>query len=46
MRDMVAKAAAGVYQARPVEVFSFDAIREAHRRLESGDGRGKMVVCV
>jgi NADPH:quinone reductase-like Zn-dependent oxidoreductase len=46
LRDVVARAAAGVYRARPVSVFAFEEIREAHHRLESGDARGKMVVVV
>jgi NADPH:quinone reductase-like Zn-dependent oxidoreductase len=46
LREIVEKAAAGIYQAKPVSVFSFDDIREAHRRLESGAAGGKMVVLV
>jgi NADPH:quinone reductase-like Zn-dependent oxidoreductase len=46
MREIVAKAAAGVYQAKPVRVFRFDQVREAHHRLESGDAGGKMVALV
>jgi NADPH:quinone reductase-like Zn-dependent oxidoreductase len=44
--EIVRKAAAGTYQAKPVCCFSFEDIREAHRRLESGDAGGKMVVLV
>jgi NADPH:quinone reductase-like Zn-dependent oxidoreductase len=44
LRKIVAKAAAGTYQAKPVHVFCFEQIREAHHRLESGDAGGKMVV--
>jgi NADPH:quinone reductase-like Zn-dependent oxidoreductase len=46
MRDIVAKTAAGTYQAKPVCVFRFDQMREAHHRLESGDAGGKMVALV
>jgi NADPH:quinone reductase-like Zn-dependent oxidoreductase len=46
MREIVAKAAAGVYQAKPVGVLPFENVREAHTRLESGDAGGKMVVLV
>jgi NADPH:quinone reductase-like Zn-dependent oxidoreductase len=46
LRDIVAKAAAGTYQAKPVRVFSFENLREAHHCLESGDAGGKMVVLV
>ena len=46
MRDIVAKTAAGAYQAKPVYVFRFDQMHEAHHRLESGDAGGKMVALV
>jgi NADPH:quinone reductase-like Zn-dependent oxidoreductase len=46
LREIVAKAAAGIYQAKPASVFSFQDIREAHRHVESGDAGGKVVVLV
>jgi NADPH:quinone reductase len=36
--------AAGRYKAKPVRVFRFKEIREAHRLMESGEAGGKMVV--
>jgi NADPH:quinone reductase-like Zn-dependent oxidoreductase len=42
--EIVAHAAAGTYQAKPVRVFPFEDIQAAHRRLESGDAGGKLVV--
>jgi NADPH:quinone reductase-like Zn-dependent oxidoreductase len=46
LREIVAQAAAGIYQAKPVRIFSFENLREAHHCLESGDAGGKMVVLV
>ena len=43
---MIAKAEAGRYQAKPVRVFGFDQIVEAHRAMEEGRAAGKMVVAV
>lgn len=36
--------AAGRYKAKPVRVFPFEEIREAHQLMESGEARGKIVV--
>jgi NADPH:quinone reductase len=36
--------AAGRYKAKPVRVFRFEEIREAHKVMESGKAGGKMVV--
>jgi NADPH:quinone reductase len=36
--------AAGRYKAKPVCVFRFEEIREAHKMMESGQAGGKMVV--
>jgi NADPH:quinone reductase-like Zn-dependent oxidoreductase len=36
----------GTYQAKPAQVFSFEAIQSAHRLLESGEAGGKIVVCL
>jgi NADPH2:quinone reductase len=46
LTDMIAKAEAGVYQAKPARVFRFDEIVEAHRLLDAGLAGGKMVVTV
>jgi NADPH2:quinone reductase len=46
LADMIAKAEAGTYQAKPARVFSFDEIVEAHRVMEAGQAGGKMVVAV
>ncbi len=43
-QDFVLRAAKGHYKAQPTRVFGFDAIREAHRWLESGQANGKVVV--
>jgi NADPH2:quinone reductase len=44
LADMIAKAEAGRYKAKPVRVFGFDQIVEAHRAMEEGTAVGKMVV--
>ena len=46
LADMIAKAEAGRYRAKPVRVFGFDQIVEAHRAMEEGAAGGKMVVAV
>jgi NADPH:quinone reductase len=46
LQQMVANAEAGRYQAKPVRVFSFDEIVQAHRAMEEGQAAGKMVVAV
>jgi NADPH:quinone reductase-like Zn-dependent oxidoreductase len=38
------QAAAGRLKAKPSRVFRFEEIREAHRVMEAGEARGKMVV--
>ena len=43
-RDIVTKAEAGVYQAKPVRVFAFEEIAEAHQVMEAGEAAGKLVV--
>jgi len=40
----VADVEAGVYQAKPVGVFGFEEIAEAHRVMEAGQAGGKLVV--
>jgi NADPH:quinone reductase-like Zn-dependent oxidoreductase len=44
--QMITKAEAGRYRAKPVRVFGFDEIAEAHRAMEAGLAAGKMVVAV
>jgi NADPH2:quinone reductase len=46
LAGMIAKAQAGRYQAKPVRVFSFGEIVEAHRVMDEGLAAGKMVVTV
>jgi NADPH2:quinone reductase len=46
LRQMIANAEVGRYQAKPVRVFGFDQIVEAHRAMEEGAAAGKMVVAV
>jgi NADPH:quinone reductase len=46
MQAIVDKVASGVYKAKPVRVFKFEEIREAHEAMESGGANGKMVVVV
>jgi NADPH:quinone reductase-like Zn-dependent oxidoreductase len=46
LADIIAKAEAGRYRAKPVRVFGFDQIVEAHRVMEEGAAVGKMVVAV
>src|SRR5262245_7411616 len=43
-QEIVAKAEAGVYQAKPARVFTFDEIADAHRVMEAGKAAGKLVV--
>jgi NADPH:quinone reductase-like Zn-dependent oxidoreductase len=46
LAEMIASAEAGRYRARPVRVFGFGEIIEAHRAMEAGTAGGKMVVAV
>jgi NADPH:quinone reductase-like Zn-dependent oxidoreductase len=43
-QEIVAKAEAGVYQAKPARVFAFEEIAEAHRVMEASQAAGKLVV--
>ncbi|MGN6791585.1 MAG: zinc-binding dehydrogenase [Streptosporangiaceae bacterium] len=43
-QEIVNKAAAGVYQAKPAQVFAFEEISDAHRLMEAGQAGGKLVV--
>jgi NADPH:quinone reductase-like Zn-dependent oxidoreductase len=42
--EFVERAARGVYRAKPAHVFEFGQIVEAHRLMDAGEARGKMVV--
>jgi NADPH:quinone reductase len=44
MQSIVDRVAAGAYKAKPVKVFRFEDIRDAHRLMESGQANGKIVV--
>jgi NADPH:quinone reductase len=46
LQQMITKAEAGRYQAKPARIFGFDEIVEAHRAMEEGLAAGKMVVAV
>jgi NADPH:quinone reductase-like Zn-dependent oxidoreductase len=42
--EIVAKAQAGIYKAKPARVFAFDEIAEAQRVMETSQAAGKLVV--
>jgi NADPH2:quinone reductase len=44
LQQIAEDAAAGRLDVKPVRVFHFDEIREAHRAMEANEARGKMVV--
>jgi NADPH:quinone reductase-like Zn-dependent oxidoreductase len=44
LQQIVTKAQAGDYDARPSRVFAFEEIAEAHRVMERGEAGGKLVV--
>jgi NADPH:quinone reductase len=46
LQQMITKAEAGRYQAKPARVFGFEEIVQAHRAMEEGQAAGKMVVAV
>ena len=46
LKDIVKAVADGRYDAKPFKVFRFDEIQEAHRYMEEGKAKGKMVVVV
>jgi NADPH:quinone reductase len=46
LQEMITKAESGRYRAKPVKVFGFEEIVEAHRAMEQGLAGGKMVVTV
>jgi len=44
LQEIVDKAGRGVFAAKPVRVFKFDQIVDAHRLMDSGRAGGKLVV--
>jgi NADPH:quinone reductase len=44
MQKIVDRVADGIYKARPVKVFPFERIPDAHRLMESNSANGKIVV--
>jgi NADPH:quinone reductase len=44
LQQIAADAAAGRLDVKPVRIFRFDEIREAHRVMEANEAHGKMVV--
>src|SRR5207253_7914942 len=44
LQEIVSKAEAGEYSAKPARVFRFEEIAEAHRVMESSDALGKLVI--
>jgi NADPH:quinone reductase len=42
--DFIARTERGTYKTSPAHVFPFEQIADAHRLMESGDARGKIVV--
>jgi NADPH:quinone reductase-like Zn-dependent oxidoreductase len=46
LQEMITKAESGRYRAKPVKVFGFEEIVEAHQAMEQGLAGGKMVVAV
>jgi NADPH:quinone reductase-like Zn-dependent oxidoreductase len=46
LQTIAGQVAAGRLKAKPSRVFRFEEIREAHRVMEAGEARGKMVVVV
>jgi NADPH:quinone reductase-like Zn-dependent oxidoreductase len=46
LQAIVDRVQAGIYRAKPVRVFPFEAIVEAHRLMESSGAGGKLVVRV
>jgi NADPH:quinone reductase-like Zn-dependent oxidoreductase len=44
LQQIAADAASGKLEAKPVRVFKFDQVREAHKVMEANEAAGKMVV--
>jgi NADPH:quinone reductase len=45
-QSIVGRVGEGIYKTKPVRVFRFDEIREAHRLMEANEAGGKIVVRV
>jgi NADPH2:quinone reductase len=46
MQTIVDRVESGAYEAKPVKVFRFEEIREAHRLMEANEANGKLVVAI
>jgi NADPH:quinone reductase len=46
LQTIVERVEAGIYKAKPAQVFSFEEIRDAHRLMEANAANGKIVVVV
>ena len=46
MQEIVERAERGLYRARPVRVFPFTELPDAHRLMESNQAAGKIVAVV
>jgi NADPH:quinone reductase len=46
LQDIIEKASAGVYDAKPARVFAFEQVTEAHRVMDAGQAGGKLVVSI
>jgi len=44
MQVIVDRATTGTYKAKPVKVFPFELIPDAHRLMESDQANGKIVI--
>src|SRR5262249_34924650 len=44
LQQIAADAATGRLDIKPIRIFRFEEIHEAHRVMEAGEARGKMVV--
>jgi Zinc-binding dehydrogenase len=44
LQEIAQQVAAGCLRAKPIRVFGFEEIHEAHRVMEAGEAGGKMVV--
>ncbi|WP_245761504.1 zinc-binding dehydrogenase [Saccharopolyspora shandongensis] len=44
LQNIAEQVAAGRLKAKPSRVFNFEDVREAHRVMEAGEAKGKMVV--
>jgi NADPH:quinone reductase-like Zn-dependent oxidoreductase len=44
LQQIVDRAQAGIYKAKPARVFPFDRMVDAHRLMEANGAKGKLVV--